>query len=155
VEDLQLWSSPHNGEHAAKCGRACGIGMLENVARAVDARGLAIPDAEQAIIPGAGKQAELLAAPDGCGAKVFVQAFPEFDVMRVQPFLGGAQLLVISAKGRPAITRDKSCCIGIFAQIEAFSIKGQANQCLNTGHIRLALDKIVFVVQRNFTMVHG
>jgi hypothetical protein len=99
--------------------------MLEHVARAVDAWGLAVPDAEQAIIPGAGEQAELLAAPDGCGAEVFVQTFPEFDVMRVQPFLRGAQLLVISTKGRPAITGDKSGRIGIIAQIEAFSIKGR------------------------------
>jgi hypothetical protein len=144
-----------NGEHAAECGRACGIGMLEHVARAVDARRLAVPDAEQAIIFRAREQAELLAAPDGCGAEVFVQAFPEFDVMRVQPFLRGAQLLVISAKGRPTISGDKSGRVHIIAQIEAFSIKRQADQCLNTGHIRLALDKIVFVVQRNFTMMHG
>ena len=144
-----------NGQHAAECRRTCRIGVLEDVARPVDARRLAVPDAEQAIIAGARKEAELLAAPDGGGAEIFVQTFPEFDVMCIQPFLGGAQLLVISAKGGSAITGDKSCCVGIFAQIETFSIKRQADQCLNTGHIRLALDKIVFVVQRNFTMMHG
>ena len=33
-----------NGEYAAKCGRACGIGMLENVARAVDDREHAVAE---------------------------------------------------------------------------------------------------------------
>ena len=71
--------------------------MLESVSRPVNAGRLAVPDAEQAIILCAGKQAELLAAPDSRCAEVFVQAFPELYVVLVQPCLGRAKLLVIPA----------------------------------------------------------
>ncbi|MGY3411875.1 hypothetical protein ACVWZV_007988 [Bradyrhizobium sp. GM5.1] len=52
-------------EYAAIQRGAGGIRMLERVNRAIDAGPLALPDAEHAIDLGAGKQADLLAAPDG------------------------------------------------------------------------------------------
>ena len=61
-----------NGEHTAQRGRTGGVCVLEDVTRAVDAGGLAVPDAEQAIIFCAGEQAELLRAPDSRRAEVLV-----------------------------------------------------------------------------------
>ena len=87
-----------DGEHATQRRGTRSIGMFEHVPRPVDARRLPVPDSEQAIIFCTGEQAELLAAPDSGCAKVFVQAFPEFDVVGVEPFLGRAQLLVVTAK---------------------------------------------------------
>jgi hypothetical protein len=52
------------GEHAAVTRGARRIGVLERIDRAVDAGPLAVPDAEDAIDLGAGKEADLLATPD-------------------------------------------------------------------------------------------
>ena len=68
-------------EHAAVLGRACGIAVAEHVAAAVDAGALAVPDADHAIIFGAGRQVELLRAPDRGRRKVFVHAGLELDVV--------------------------------------------------------------------------
>ena len=92
-----------NRQNAAKSRGPGRVGVFEDIAGAVDARCLAIPDAEQAIEPRAWEETELLRAPDGRGPEVFVQPFPEFDIMVVQPGLGRAQLLVISAERGAAI----------------------------------------------------
>ena len=118
-----------DGEHAAMFRSAGSIGMFEGIAGPVHTGGLAVPDAEQAIIFGARKQTELLAAPDGCGAQIFVQALPELDIMCIQPFLGGAQLLVIPTQRGSAIAGDEAGRVQAKTQIEAFSVKRQAYQC--------------------------
>ena len=110
-------------QHTAMIGGAGSVGMFEHVTCAVDTRGLAVPDAEQAIIFCAGEQAELLAAPDGSCAKVFVQAFPELDIVRVEPFLRGTQLLVVAAQRRAAIPGNEAGRVQILTQIETFAIK--------------------------------
>ena len=71
-------------QHAAVERGAGRIGMLERIDGAVDARALAVPDAEHAIDLGAGKQADLLAAPDGGGRQILVQAGDEGDVMLLE-----------------------------------------------------------------------
>jgi hypothetical protein len=38
--------------------------------------------------------------------------------------------------------------------VETFTVERQTNERLDARHISLALDKIVFVVQRDFTMFH-
>ena len=54
------------GKHqdAAMLARTCGIGVLENIAATVDARPLAIPHGEHAVVIGGGKKIELLRAPN-------------------------------------------------------------------------------------------
>ena len=68
-------------EHAAIARGAGRIGVLERIDRAVDARALAVPDAEHAIDLGAREQADLLAAPDRGRGEVLVQAGHEGDVV--------------------------------------------------------------------------
>ena len=67
--------------HAAVARSAGRVGMLERIHRAVDAGALAIPDAEHAIDLGAGKHADLLAAPDGGRRQILVETGGELDVM--------------------------------------------------------------------------
>ncbi len=144
-----------DGEYAAMVGGASGVGVFEHIARPVYARGLAVPHAEKAIILRAGEQAELLAAPHSGGTEVFIQTFPEFDVMGIQPFLSGAKLLIVTAQRRSAVSRDEAGCVEAHAQIKAFSIKWQANKRLNPCHEGFSLDKLVFVVQRDFAVLHS
>ena len=71
-------------EHAAMPRGAGGVGVLQRVDRAVDAGPLAVPDAEHAIDRGAGKQADLLAAPHRGRGEILVEAGLEVDVVRLQ-----------------------------------------------------------------------
>ena len=75
-------------------------------------------DAARAFLS-AGIDAELLRSPNRCCAQVFVQAFPENDIVRIQTCLCGAKLLVITAEWRAAIPVSQG-------RNEAFSTGSQA-----------------------------
>ena len=94
-------------EDAAMFRRAGGIAVLQHVAGAVDARTLAVPDADHAVLARAGRQADLLRAPDGGRGEVLVDARLEDDVVRVEIGLGLQKLLVVAAERRAAIARDE------------------------------------------------
>ncbi len=85
-------------QHAAVFRRARGIAVAEHVAAAVDAGTLAVPDADHAVVAGAGRQIELLRAPDRGGREVLVHAGLEFDVVFFEMFARGEQLLVVAAE---------------------------------------------------------
>jgi len=76
-------------QHAAVFGRARGVGVAEDIAAAVDAGALAVPDADDTVILGAGRQAELLRAPDRGGGEVFIYAGLELDVVLLEVLAGG------------------------------------------------------------------
>ena len=61
-------------DHAAVRRGAGRVGMLERIQRTVDAGALAVPDAEHAIDLGAGKHADLLAAPHRGRRQILVEA---------------------------------------------------------------------------------
>ena len=96
-------------QHAAVLRRARGIAVTEHVAAAIDAGALAVPDADHAIVIGAGRKVELLRAPDRGGGQVFVHAGLEFDVVLFEVFSGGEELLVVAAERRAAIAADEAC----------------------------------------------
>ena len=54
-----------DGENPSPTRGAGMVGMLEDVAGAVDPRALAVPHAEDPVVAGAAEQIELLRAPDG------------------------------------------------------------------------------------------
>ena len=70
--------------------------MLKNIAGPVDTWGFAIPDPKQTIALRTREKTQLLAPSNGRRTKVLIQAFPELYIMRIQPFLGRSQLLVIA-----------------------------------------------------------
>ena len=78
VDDLAMWSSPASAT-MPPCFECRLVGVLEGVARAIDARSLAVPHAEHAIVAGAGIEVDLLGAPQGRGRQVFVDAGLEVD----------------------------------------------------------------------------
>ena len=84
----------HHQQHAAMGRGAGGVGVLEHVHRAVGAGALAVPQAEHAIVLGAGEQADLLGAPDRSGGELLVHAGLEGDVVRGQPLGLAPQRLV-------------------------------------------------------------
>ena len=68
-------------QHAAMPDGAGMVAVLQHVERAVDARPLAVPEREHAVVFGAGEQADLLAAPDRGGGQILVQARLEADML--------------------------------------------------------------------------
>ncbi len=85
-------------EHAAILGRARGIAMAEYVAAAVDARALTVPDADHPVVPGAGRQIELLRAPDRGGCEILVHGGLELDAVLFEVRSRRRQLLVVAAE---------------------------------------------------------
>jgi len=90
-------------QHSAVLRRAGGIGVAEDVAATVDARPLAVPHAEHAVVFGAGEEIHLLRAPDGSGSEVFVYTGLELDVVRVEMLSRAPQGQVEAAERRAAI----------------------------------------------------
>ncbi len=134
-------------QHAAEFGRAGGVGVTEDVAAAVDARPLAVPHAEHAVVLGAGEQPDLLAAPDGGGGEVFVDAGLEGDVVFGEMGLGLPQAEVEIAERAAAIAGNEPGGIQPGRQV-AFPLQhGQADQGLGAGQEDAAGVAGVFVVQ--------
>src|ERR1700722_18245574 len=105
--------------------------MAEYVAAAIDARALAVPDPDHAIMAGAGRQIELLRAPDRGGREVFVDAGLELDVVLFEVFARGEQLLVVAAKRRSPVSRNEARGIEAGGAVAPDLGHGQANQRLD------------------------
>ena len=73
-------------QHAAVLGGARVVRMLEHVAAAVDARALAVPHREHAVVLGVRIQVDLLRAPDRGRRQVLVHARLELDVCAARKF---------------------------------------------------------------------
>src|SRR6186713_84241 len=97
-----------HGQDAAMWRGAGEIGMAEDVAAAVDARALAVPHAEDAIVFALAAELRLLRPPQRGGRQVFVDAGLEAHMRGVEEFLRALELLVEAAKRRAAIAGDQS-----------------------------------------------
>ena len=97
----------HQREHAAVLRGAGEIGVAEHVAGAVDARALAVPHAEHAVVLALAAQLGLLRAPERGRGEVLVEAGLEQDVVRCRAqLLRAHELLVEPAERRAAIAGD-------------------------------------------------
>src|SRR5688572_29154335 len=85
--------------------------MAENVAAAVDARALAVPHAEDAVVSALAAQLRLLRAPERGGRKVFIDPGLEADMRSIEKLLRALELLVEAAERRAAIAGDQPRCI--------------------------------------------
>ncbi len=140
-------------QHAAVLRRARGIAMAEHVAAAVDARPLAVPDADHAIVPGARRQIELLRAPDRGGRQIFVHAGLELDVVLIEMLARGEQLLVVAAERRTPVSRDKTRGIETGGAVAADLGHRQAHQRLYSGQEDMAGALGVFLIETDRTLV--
>ena len=93
----------HQGEHAAMPRRAGEIGMAEDVAGAVDARALAVPEREHAVMLALAQQLGLLRPPAGGGREFLVEAGLEDDVRLRRAASWPSKA---AGRGRRAASRD-------------------------------------------------
>ena len=131
----------HQGENAAAFRRAREIGVAKDVARAINARPLAVPHAEDAIELAFTAQFGLLAAPQRSGGEFLVDAWLELDVGGGDLASRAHELLVKAAERGTAIAGDITGRIEAGAPIALMLHEAGADQCLITGHQHMRLGR--------------
>ena len=81
--------------------------MAEDIAGAVDAGAFAIPDADHAVVARYAERVMDLAAEDGSGGEVFVDAGDEVDAVLVEQVLDAGESQIVAAEGRAFVTGDE------------------------------------------------
>src|SRR4029077_15662481 len=127
--------------------------MTEYVAAAVDARALAVPDADHAIVVRAARKIELLRAPDCGGGEVFVHAGLEFDVVLVEMLSGGEKLLAVAAKRRTAIAADEAGGVEAQRAVAPDLRHRQGDYRLNSGQEDVAGALGVLLIETDRTLI--
>ena len=98
----------HQREHAAARRGAREIGVAEDVAAAVDARSLAVPEPEHAVEPALAAHLRLLRAPDRGRRELLVEARLEMDVVGLEQVLQPRELQIEAADRRAAVAGDEA-----------------------------------------------
>ena len=96
----------HQRDDTTEPGGTGKIGVTEHITRAIDARPLAVPDAEHAIVFALAAQLRLLRAPQRGRREVLVQTGLELDVMALANGFRAPERLVEPAHRRAAIASD-------------------------------------------------
>ena len=120
----------HQRQHAAPRRGAGKVGVAQRVAGAVDARPLAVPEAEYAVETAVAAQFGLLRPPQRGRRKVFVDTRIEDDARRLQHIGGAPQLLVEAAQRRAAIAGDVARGIDALSAVARPLHQQQANHRL-------------------------
>ncbi len=142
-------------EHAAMLRRAGVVRVLEHVAAAVDARPLAVPHPEHAVVLGAGVEVHLLRAPQRGRREVLVQARLEPDVRAVEEGLRLPQRQIERAQGRPAVARDEAGGVEAGERVALPLQYQEADERLRAGEEDAAGLEGVLVVERDVAQDWG
>jgi hypothetical protein len=134
-------------QHAAVLRGAGGVGVLEHIAAAIDARALAVPHGEDAVVLRPREEVDLLRAPDRGGGEVLVDAGLELDVVALEVALRAPQRLVEAAERRAAVAGDEARGVQAGALVALALQHHQADQRLRAGEEDAALLQGVLVVE--------
>src|SRR5207244_10031434 len=104
---------------------SCEGRMLEDVAGAIDARSLAVPHAEHAVVLRLRIQVGELAAEDGCGAEILVDTRDEVDAELAQELRVPLDVDVEAAERRATITGHQRACIEPATSVRSMLIDRQ------------------------------
>ena len=124
-----------DGEHAAVLADAGVVGVLEGVAGAVDARGLAVPHAGDAVELLLADGVHHLGAPHGGGGEVFVEAVNELDVVFDEQLLLLDQRGVEHAHRGATVAGDEHAGLEAAARVGAHLVEGQPNQRVDAAEV--------------------
>ena len=144
----------HQRDHAAIRTRAGEIGVAENIAGTVDARPLAVPDAEHAVIGTLAAYLGLLAAPQRRRRQILVEARLKDDVIGFEKLARAPHLLVETAERRAAIPGDVTARVEPGAPVPLLLHQSQPDNRLRARNEDPVLGQIVFVVEGNRLQRH-
>ena len=144
----------HQRQHAAVLGGAGKVGVAEDVAGAVDARPLAVPHGEDAVVPAFPAQFRLLGAPDRGGGEILVDPALEEDVVLLQMGRGAEELPVEAAERRTAIAADVARRVEAVAAVELLLHQAEPHQRLEPGDENAAVAEVEFVVKLDVAQRH-
>ncbi|MGF6480660.1 hypothetical protein QFZ91_002823 [Paraburkholderia sp. JPY419] len=120
-------------QHAAVRRRAVRVAMLQRIARAVDARALAVPHREYAIDGTLGIGFDALRAEHGGAAEFFVDRGQKADIARGEQFFRLPQLLIDHAERRAAIAADEAGGVQAAGFVERALHQREAHERLGAG----------------------
>src|SRR6202000_2287098 len=113
---------------------------------------LAVPDADHAIMVGAGRQIELLRTPDRGGREILVHAGLEFDVVLFEVLAGGEQLLVVATERGAAIAGNEAGGVEPGGAIAADLRHRQPHQRLDPGQEHVTRSLGGFLIETDWTL---
>ena len=141
-------------QHAAVLRRAGEIHVLEDVAAAVDARALAVPEGEHAVVVGVADEVHLLRAPDGGRGEFLVHARHELHVVRFEVRLRLPERLVEAAERAAAIPGHEARGVQAGRGVAAALGDQQADERLDAGEVDAAGRGLVLVVECDLLQLH-
>src|SRR5436190_1836069 len=118
------------GEDAAVARDAGVVGVLEDVARPVDAGPLAVPHAEDAVVLRPGEEIGELATVDRGRAEILVEPGNEHDVVLAEEVRIALQGQVETAEGRATATGDQRRGVEAAAAVRAVPIQRRPDERL-------------------------
>ena len=140
----------HQRQHAAVRRGAGEIGVAEHVAAAVDARALAVPEAEHAVEAAFAAHFGLLRAPDRGRREFLVEARLEMDVVgREQVLAILRELQIEAAERRAAIAGDEAAGVQAGAAVARLLRQQQARDRLRAGEQHARLLEVETVGERD------
>src|SRR5689334_2536389 len=122
-------------EHPTMRRRPGGVAMLQDVATAVDAGSLAVPQGEDAVVFRPREQHDLLASPDRRRAELLVDRRLELYVVALEKSPRAPQALIEPAQRRTPIARDKTGGVETRRGVALSLHHRQTHQRLGTGQI--------------------
>ncbi len=145
----------HEGKHAAIFRGAGEIGVAEDIAAAIDARALAVPEREDAVEFAFPAHLGLLRPPYGGRGEILVEARLKLDAGGIERALGAQEIQVETAERRAAIARNESGRGEPIAPVELLLHEEEPDNGVRTGDKDSPLCQIVFVVERSGVQVLG
>ena len=128
---------------------AAHVGVLEDVAAAVDAGAFAVPDTVHAVDLRTGKQVQVLAAHDRGGGQFLVHRRLVDDTMLPEQAAYPGQGEVIARQRGALVAGNEGAGFQPVPGIAPLLVDGKPHQGLNPGQVNTALQHRVFVVKRD------
>ena len=142
-------------QHSAMLRRARRVAVQQRVAGAREARPLAVPHAEYALIARMRVERHLLRAPDAHHRELFVLARLEMDVMPLQQVVRLPQRLVHVVERRALETGDEARGVEPGSSVAHALHDQQPGERLDAVQVNTAAFERVFVVELDIGKLHG
>ena len=135
------------GKRSAVFAGAGQVGVAQDIPAAVDARTLAVPDADDAVDIGIRHQLMDLAAHDGGRGEILIHAWNEVDIVLVEEALSALQGDVVAAQRRTFVAGNEGTRSQAGSLVAAHLFDGEPHERLNAVDVDDTFFQCIFVVE--------